>query len=74
VAGGWRRLHNEELHNLYTSLYITGAIKSRRMGCAVNVSRMGGWPKNLKERDRSEFLVVDGKILEWILDEKVVKL
>jgi hypothetical protein len=20
VAGGWRRLHNEELHNLYTSL------------------------------------------------------
>jgi hypothetical protein len=22
VAGGWRRLHNEELHNLYTSLNI----------------------------------------------------
>jgi hypothetical protein len=23
VAGGWRRLHNEELHNLYVSTYIT---------------------------------------------------
>jgi hypothetical protein len=31
VAGGWRRLHNEELHNLYSSLYIITVIKSRRM-------------------------------------------
>jgi hypothetical protein len=27
VAGGWRRLHNEELHNLYTSLNIIRVIK-----------------------------------------------
>jgi hypothetical protein len=27
VAGGWRRLHNEELHNLYTSLNIIIVIK-----------------------------------------------
>jgi hypothetical protein len=27
VATGWRRLHNEELHNLYTSLSIIGVIK-----------------------------------------------
>jgi hypothetical protein len=32
VAGGWRRLHNEELHNLYTSTNIIRVIKSRRMG------------------------------------------
>jgi hypothetical protein len=31
VAGGWRRLHNEELHNLYTSLNIIRLTKSRRM-------------------------------------------
>jgi acyl-coenzyme A synthetase/AMP-(fatty) acid ligase len=32
VAGGWRRLHNEEqLNNFYTSPNIIRAIKSRRM-------------------------------------------
>jgi hypothetical protein len=31
VAGGWRRLHNEELHNLYASPDIIMAIKSRSM-------------------------------------------
>jgi hypothetical protein len=30
VAGGWRKLHNEELHNLYTSLNIMRVIESRR--------------------------------------------
>jgi hypothetical protein len=29
--GGWRKLHNEELHNLYSSLSIIRAIKSKRM-------------------------------------------
>jgi hypothetical protein len=31
VAGGWRRLHNEELHNLYYSSSIIKVMKSRRM-------------------------------------------
>jgi hypothetical protein len=31
VAGGWRRLHNEELHKLYTSPNMIMVIKSRRM-------------------------------------------
>jgi hypothetical protein len=41
VAGGWRRLHNEELHNLYTSPYIIRVIKSRKMRWAGHVARMG---------------------------------
>jgi hypothetical protein len=31
VAGGWRRLHNEEFHNVYTSPNITKVIKLRAM-------------------------------------------
>jgi hypothetical protein len=31
VMGGWRKLHNEELHNLYSSPDIIAMIKSRRM-------------------------------------------
>jgi hypothetical protein len=30
VAGGWRRLHNEELHNMYTSPSIIRVVESRR--------------------------------------------
>jgi hypothetical protein len=41
VAGGWRRLHNEELHNLYASLNTIRAIKSRRMRWEGHVTRMG---------------------------------
>jgi hypothetical protein len=40
VAGGWRRLHNEELHNLYASLYIIKVIKSRWMRWAGHVAGM----------------------------------
>jgi len=31
VVGGWRRLHNEELYNMYVSPSIIRVIKSRRM-------------------------------------------
>jgi hypothetical protein len=41
VAGGWRRLHNEELRNLYASPDIIRVIKSRRMKWVVHVARMG---------------------------------
>jgi hypothetical protein len=40
-TGGWRKLHNEELHNLYSSPSIIKIIKSRRMRWAVHVARMG---------------------------------
>jgi hypothetical protein len=42
VAGGWRRLHNEELRNLYSSPNIIRVMKSRRMRWARHVARMGG--------------------------------
>jgi hypothetical protein len=73
VAGGWRRLHNEELHNLYTSPNIIRVIKSRKIRCAWLVERMGKMRKAYKFRsenlkDHSEDLGLSGKIiLEWIL-------
>jgi hypothetical protein len=55
VTGGWRKLHNEELHNLYSSNIII-MIKSRKVGWAGHVARMGqrgmhmgyGWMDNIK--------------------------
>jgi len=37
----WRKLHNEELRNLYSLLSIVRVVKSRRMRWAVHVVRMG---------------------------------
>jgi hypothetical protein len=39
--GSWRKLHNDELHNLYSSANIVRVIKSRRMRWAGHVARMG---------------------------------
>jgi hypothetical protein len=41
VNRGWRKLHNEELHNLYSFPSIIRIIKSRRMRWAGYVARMG---------------------------------
>jgi hypothetical protein len=41
VTGGWRKLHNEELHDLYSSSSIIRIIRSRRMRWAGHVARMG---------------------------------
>jgi hypothetical protein len=41
VIGGWRKLHNEELHDLYCLPCIIRMIKSRRMRWAGCVTRMG---------------------------------
>jgi hypothetical protein len=39
--GSWRKLHNDELHNLYSSTNIVRVIKSRRMRWAGHVARTG---------------------------------
>jgi hypothetical protein len=56
VTGDWRKLHNEELHNLYSSPNTISMIKSRRMRWAGHVARMGEtrnayWWESQKERD-----------------------
>jgi len=51
VTGEWRRLHNEELNDFYSSPNIVRVIKSRRMRWAGHVARMG------KERGLYKFLL-----------------
>jgi hypothetical protein len=58
VTGGLRILHNEELHNVYSSPSIIRMIKSRRMRWAGNAVRMMEnrneyrfWCESQKERD-----------------------
>jgi hypothetical protein len=41
VTGGWRKLHNEELHGLYSSFSIVRVIKARRMRWVGHVACMG---------------------------------
>jgi hypothetical protein len=41
LTGEWRKLHNEELHVLYSSSSVIRIIKSRRMRLAGHVARMG---------------------------------
>jgi hypothetical protein len=51
VAEGWRRLHNEELHNLYASPNTISVIKLSRMRWVWHVARMG------KKRNAYKILV-----------------
>jgi len=70
--GEWRRLHNEELNDLYCSPNIVRVIKSRRMRWAGNVARMGeetgvyrvlvGKPEGSRPLGRTNIWV----ILGWI--------
>jgi hypothetical protein len=77
VTGGWRKLHNEELHNLYSLPSIIRMIKSRRMRWAGHVSHMGRrgmhigfWWGSQKERDHWEDLHMGERIiLRWILEK-----
>jgi hypothetical protein len=41
VTGGWRKLHNEELHGLYSSPSVIRVIKARKMRWAGHVACMG---------------------------------
>jgi len=70
VTGEWRRLHNEELNDLYSSPNIVRVIKSRRMRWVGHVARMGEetgrigpWWGNRREGDHWGDLGIDG----WII-------
>jgi hypothetical protein len=41
VTEGWRKLYNDELHNLYSLININTVMKSRRIKHAGHVARMG---------------------------------
>jgi hypothetical protein len=71
VTGDWRKLHNEELHNLYSSPNRIRMIKSRGMRWAGHVARMG--------ETRNAYMILVGKpegkrpvggraILKWIFE------
>ena len=65
VTGEWRKLHNEELNDLYCSPDIVRVLKSRRTRWAGHT---GFWCGNLMERDHFEELGVNGRvILKWII-------
>ena len=74
VTGEWRRLHNEELNDLYSLSNIVRVIKWRRMRWAGRVARMGeergcigSWWGSRRERDHWKDLGEDGWIiLGWI--------
>jgi hypothetical protein len=74
VVGGWRRLHNEELHNLYVSPYIIKVIKSRRMRWAAHEKCIHNVCQKLEGKDHLEDLDVDGKISDLIVGKQGGKL
>jgi hypothetical protein len=70
VTGEWRKLHNGELHDMYSSPTILRVIKSKRVRLVGHVTRTGvriGVYRvlvgNLRERDRLVDPGVDGKII-----------
>jgi hypothetical protein len=72
VTGEWRKLHNGELRNLYSSLDITRQIKSRRMRWAGHVACMGEtctgfWWEGPEEKGRrwEDGIKMDLRKISW---------
>jgi hypothetical protein len=78
VMEGWRKLHNEELHNLYSSPSIIRMIKSRRVRRTEHIARMGVrgmhigfWPESQKEGDHYEDLGIAGRIILKLISDRM---
>jgi hypothetical protein len=80
VRGERRKMHNGELHNLYSSPDIIRQIKSRRMRWAGHVARVGEgrnvyrgfWWESPKEKDHLKDQCVDGRMgSKWTLGRLV---
>jgi len=76
VAGEWRKLHKEELNDLYSSPHIIRVTNWRRIIWVGYVARMGTevytgfWWGNLRATEHFEDLGVNGSvILKWIFKE-----
>jgi hypothetical protein len=74
-TGGWRKLHNEELHNLYSSPSIIRII-TRRIRWAGNVARMGRrgmhigyWRESQKDEDNWE----DQDVCGWTILKRILE-
>ena len=71
VTGGWRKIHIEALHYLYSSTNIIRMIKSKWSRCEGHVARVGRgnmhsgslWWGNAKEKCHLEDLSVDGRVI-----------
>jgi len=70
VSGEWRKLHNEELSDLYSLPKFVRVVKSRRLRWAGHVMLMGRgevctgfWLGNLRERDQWGDPDVDGRVI-----------
>jgi hypothetical protein len=76
VTRGWRKLHNKELHNLYSSPRIIRTIKSTRMRWSGHAAQMGvkrnayrilvGKPDGRDDQDDQD--IGGWTILQWILE------
>jgi hypothetical protein len=81
ITVNWRKLHDEELNDLYSSPNCVWVIKSSMIRWAGRVARMGRvevnkgfWWRNLRERDHLGDPGVDGSIvLRWIFRKWAVR-
>jgi hypothetical protein len=62
VTGEWRKLHNEVLHDLYSSPSIIRIIKSRRMRWAGHVARLAGSVIEVLQANESPPVLADSLI------------
>jgi hypothetical protein len=72
VTGGWRKLHNEEHHNLHSLPSIIKVITSRRVRCVGHVARMrregmhvGYWWESRKENQDVDNIKINLREIGW---------